>query len=57
MKNSRLYILAFKEKLLDVLVNLKIIKRPPCIVCEDKQGELPLDNGVWICDSCSQFRD
>ncbi|MDY7215140.1 hypothetical protein [Bacillus subtilis] len=56
MKKSQLFILAFKEKIADLLARLKIIKRPPCIVCEDKQGELALDNGEWICDSCSQFR-
>lgn len=29
-------------------------KRPPCIVCEEQEGELQLNETDWICENCAQ---
>ncbi|WP_215597593.1 hypothetical protein [Bacillus mycoides] len=30
-------------------------KRPPCIVCEEQEGELQLNETDWICENCAQI--
>ncbi|MDY7965420.1 hypothetical protein P4I85_15085 [Bacillus cereus] len=36
------------------LKTLFLKKRPPCIVCEEQEGELQLDDNNWICEECAQ---
>ncbi|WP_186323840.1 hypothetical protein [Bacillus thuringiensis] len=30
-------------------------KRPPCVVCEEQEGELQLNETDWICENCAQI--
>ncbi|QWU45040.1 MULTISPECIES: hypothetical protein [Bacillus] len=30
-------------------------KRPPCIVCEEQEGELQLNETDWICENYAQI--
>ncbi|HHQ8913355.1 TPA: hypothetical protein ACSVZR_003615 [Bacillus cereus] len=34
---------------------INFLKRPPCIVCEKQEGELPLNEMNVVCEKCDQI--
>ncbi|WP_180231076.1 hypothetical protein [Bacillus toyonensis] len=41
--------------MLEWLKTIFLKQCPPCIVCEENEGELQLSETNWICEKCAQI--